>query len=142
MNIFEQYLDKIKEILSTLSSNGDLILPDSLNGVTAEIPPSKFDSDISTNVAMVLSKINNKSPLDLASFLIFSAKIEAKSDGDLLLILERTIATLVEISLSNFEGGISAVIPLSESGNVKSPLEDRVDKISFILSKYCSKIFI
>ena len=44
MNIFEQYLDKIKEILSTLSSNGDLILPDSLNGITAEIPPSKFDS--------------------------------------------------------------------------------------------------
>ena len=42
-------LDKIKEILSTLSSNGDLILPDSLNGITAEIPPSKFDSDISTN---------------------------------------------------------------------------------------------
>ena len=69
MNIFEQYLDKIKEILSTLSSNGDLILPDSLNGITAEIPPSKFDSDISTNVAMVLSKINNKSPLDLASIL-------------------------------------------------------------------------
>ncbi len=58
MNIFEQYLYKIKEILSTLSSNGDLILPDSLNGITAEIPPSKFDSDISTNVAMVLSKIN------------------------------------------------------------------------------------
>ena len=83
MNIFEQYLDKIKEILSTLSSNGDLILPDSLNGITAEIPPSKFDSDISTNVAMVLSKINNK-----------------------------------------------------------SPFEESVERISFILSKYCSKIFI
>ncbi len=76
MNIFEQYLDKIKEILSTLSSNGDLILPDSLNGVTAEIPPSKFDSDISTNVAMVLSKINNKSPSDLAS--ILAEKIKKK----------------------------------------------------------------
>ena len=78
MNIFEQYLDKIKEILSTLSSNGDLILPDSLNGVTAEIPPSKFDSDISTNVAMVLSKINNKSPSDLASILAEKIKKEDK----------------------------------------------------------------
>ena len=78
MNIFEQYLDKIKEILSTLSSNGDLILPDSLNGITAEIPPSKFDSDISTNVAMVLSKINNKSPLDLASILAEKIKKEDK----------------------------------------------------------------
>ena len=78
MNIFEQYIDKIKEILSTLSSNGDLILPDSLNGVTAEIPPSKFDSDISTNVAMVLSKINNKSPSDLASILAEKIKKEDK----------------------------------------------------------------
>ena len=78
MNIFEQYLDKIKEILSTLSLNGDLILPDSLNGITAEIPPSKFDSDISTNVAMVLSKINNKSPSDLASILAEKIKKEDK----------------------------------------------------------------
>ena len=78
MNIFEQCLDKIKEILSTLSSNGDLILPDTLNGITAEIPPSKFDSDISTNVAMVLSKINNKSPLDLASILAEKIKKEDK----------------------------------------------------------------
>ena len=78
MNIFEQYLYKIKEILSTLSSNGDLILPDSLNGITAEIPPSKFDSDISTNVAMVLSKINNKSPSDLAPILVEKIKKEDK----------------------------------------------------------------
>ena len=83
MNIFEQYLDKIKEILSTLSSNGDLTLPDSLNGITAEIPPSKFDSDISTNVAMVLSKINNKSPLDLASILAEKIKKEDKFIEDI-----------------------------------------------------------
>ena len=83
MNIFEQYLNKIKEILSTLSLKGDLALPDTFNGITAEIPPPKFDSDISTNVAMVLSKINNK-----------------------------------------------------------SPFEESVERISFILFKYCSKIFI
>ena len=83
MNIFEQYLDKIKEILSTLSSNGVLILPDSLNGITAEIPPSKFDSDISTNVAMVLSKINNKSPSDLASILAEKIKKEDKFIEDI-----------------------------------------------------------
>ena len=83
MNIFEQYLDKIKEILSTLSSNGDLILPDSLNGITAEIPPSKFDNDISTNVAMVLSKINNKSPSDLASILAEKIKKEDKFIEDI-----------------------------------------------------------
>ena len=86
MNIFEQYLDKIKEILSTLSSNGDLILPDTLNGITAEIPPSKFDSDISTNVAMVLSKINNKSPLDLASILAEKIKKEDKFIEDISIV--------------------------------------------------------
>tara|TARA_B100000683_G_scaffold76294_1_gene75296 strand:- start:1408 stop:3141 length:1734 start_codon:yes stop_codon:yes gene_type:complete len=76
MNIFEQFLDKLKETLLDLSKDGDLILPDTLNGVTAEIPPSKFDSDISTNVAMVLSKINRKSPIDLAN--ILSEKIKKK----------------------------------------------------------------
>ncbi len=66
MNIFEQYLDKIKKTLLDFSKKGDLILPDSLDGITAEIPPAKFNSDISTNVAMVLSKINKKSPIELA----------------------------------------------------------------------------
>ena len=56
MNIFDEYLEKIKEILSDLSKNGNLILPDKLDGITAEIPPTKFNCDISTNVAMVLSK--------------------------------------------------------------------------------------
>ena len=66
MNIFDKYLDKIKKILLDLSKNGDLILPDKLDGITTEIPPVKFNSDISTNVAMVLSKANNKTPTDLA----------------------------------------------------------------------------
>ena len=69
MNIFEQYLKKIKKILLNLSKEGDLILPNSMDGITTEIPPSKFNSDISTNVAMVLSKLNKKSPIDLASIL-------------------------------------------------------------------------
>ena len=78
MNIFDQYLDKIKKILLDLSKNNDLILPDTLDGITAEIPPSKFDSDISTNVAMVLSKINKKSPLDLAN--VFAKEIKNKDE--------------------------------------------------------------
>ena len=77
MNIFDQYLDKIKKILLDLSKKGDLILPDKLDGINTEIPPLKFNSDISTNVAMVLSKINKKSPTDLARTLAESIK---KSD--------------------------------------------------------------
>jgi arginyl-tRNA synthetase len=74
MNIFDQYLDKIKKILLDSSKNGNLILPEKLDGITAEIPPSKFSSDISTNVAMVLSKINKKTPMDLANTLAEAIK--------------------------------------------------------------------
>ncbi len=66
MNIFELYLDKIKSIIIDLNKNNQLEIPDSFNGINAEIPPPKFDCDISTNVAMVLSKINKTSPLELA----------------------------------------------------------------------------
>jgi Arginyl-tRNA synthetase len=69
MNIFTNYLDEIKKILFNLSKKGELILPDKMNGINTEIPPSKFNCDISTNVAMVLSKLNNKSPIDLAKIL-------------------------------------------------------------------------
>jgi len=66
MNIFELYLDKIKSIIIELNKKGKLLIPESFNGINAEIPPQKFDCDISTNVAMVLSKLNKKSPIDLA----------------------------------------------------------------------------
>ena len=52
-------------------------MPDKLDGITAEIPPAKFNCYISTNVAMVLSKLNNKSPTDLANILSDALK---KSD--------------------------------------------------------------
>ena len=66
MNIFELYLDKIKSAIVELSKKGEIIIPETFNGINAEIPPSKFDCDISTNVGMVLSKLNKRSPLDLA----------------------------------------------------------------------------
>jgi Arginyl-tRNA synthetase len=78
MNIFDKYLDKIKKILLDLSKNGDLILPDKLDGITTETPPLKFNSDISTNVAMILSKVNNKPPVELATTLAEAIK---KSDN-------------------------------------------------------------
>ena len=65
MNIFELYLDKIKLIILELSKKNQLLVPETFNGINAEIPPSKFDCDISTNVAMVLSKLNKTSPIQL-----------------------------------------------------------------------------
>ena len=69
MNIFDLYLIKIKDILNDLSKQNKIILPQNLEGITAEIPPVKFDSDISTNVAMFLAKINKKTPNDIAEIL-------------------------------------------------------------------------
>ena len=58
MNIFELYLDKIKSIIIDLGKENKIYIPDNLDGLNAEIPPPKFDCDISTNAAMFLSKIN------------------------------------------------------------------------------------
>tara|TARA_Y100000389_G_scaffold191501_1_gene217782 strand:+ start:384 stop:2117 length:1734 start_codon:yes stop_codon:yes gene_type:complete len=74
MNIFELYLDKIKSILIDLNKKEEIIIPETFNGINAEIPPVKFDCDISTNVAMVLSKLNKKSPLVLAEQISLTIK--------------------------------------------------------------------
>ena len=76
MNIFDLYLDKIKILVKRLNEEGALILPASLNGINVDIPPTNFNCDISTNVSMVLSKINKKSPLDIANQLIHLIKKE------------------------------------------------------------------
>ena len=46
MNIFELYLDKIKSAIVELSKKGEIIIPETFNGINAEIHPSKFDCDI------------------------------------------------------------------------------------------------
>ena len=74
MNIFDEYLGKIKKILLDLSKEGKIILPDDLDGINTEIPPSKFNCDISSNAAMFLSKINKRSPLDIAAEISKSIK--------------------------------------------------------------------
>ena len=70
MNIFDLYLDKITTLIKRLNKDGSLELPKSLNGINVDVPPLNFDCDISTNVAMVLSKANKKSPIDIANILI------------------------------------------------------------------------
>ena len=67
MNIFDIYLDKIKNLIKRVNKEGIIELPESLNGINVDIPPPNIDSDISTNVSMVLSKINKKSPIDISN---------------------------------------------------------------------------
>ena len=66
MNIFDNYLEVIYKLIKEEKNKGKLLLPNNLNSITVEIPPEKFDCDLSTNVAMVLGKINKKPPLILA----------------------------------------------------------------------------
>jgi len=66
MNIFDHYLDKIKNILLDLADEGIISLPEKLDGINTEIPPEKFNCDLSTNVGMVLSKMNKKNPIEIA----------------------------------------------------------------------------
>ena len=58
MNIFDIYLDKIKKIVIDQNKKGLLKLPEKLDSINVDIPPKQFDCDISTNVSMVLAKIN------------------------------------------------------------------------------------
>ena len=80
MNIFDLYLDKIISLVKTLSKDDLIKLPDNLDGINVDIPPSNFNCDISTNVSMVLSKINKKSPIDIADQLI---KVIKSNDSDI-----------------------------------------------------------
>ena len=67
MNIYNLYHQKILSILKSANKSDIIKLPEKLDGINVEIPPPKFNCDISTNVAMILAKTNNKSPTDMAN---------------------------------------------------------------------------
>ena len=68
MNIFSQFSEIIREVILKDSKSKNIELPRNLNFINVEVPPSKFDCDLSSNVAMVLSKFYNKKPLDLGEY--------------------------------------------------------------------------
>ena len=80
MNIFDIYSEKIKTLVKNLNKQNLIEIPDSLNGINVDLPPEKFDCDISTNVAMVLSKSNKKTHIDLAKQL---SELIKKNDKDI-----------------------------------------------------------
>ncbi len=70
MNIFDIYLNNIKNILIDCDKKGIIKIPQKLDSINIDLPPKQFDFDISTNVSMVLSKINEKNPIDLSKIII------------------------------------------------------------------------
>jgi len=78
MNIFDDYLNKIINIATEQNKKGLLKLPDKLNTINVDIPPVQFDCDISTNIAMVLAKVNSAQPIDLANKISYLIKKDDK----------------------------------------------------------------
>ena len=56
MNIFEEYKNKILNIIKKAEKDKILILPENLKSINVDSTPPKIDFDLSTNVSMVLSK--------------------------------------------------------------------------------------
>ena len=69
MNIFRLYSKKIRDNITALDKDGVIKTPKDLNSINVDVPPENIQSDISTNAAMVLSKINSKSPLVVAEII-------------------------------------------------------------------------
>ena len=67
MNIFENYLLEITKIIKDNKDLLNLKNLDNLKNINLEVPPDRFNFDLSTNVSLVLSKTNNINPNDLAN---------------------------------------------------------------------------
>ena len=66
MNIFEYHLTEINNLLEANKKTLNLDKIDNFKNVNLEVPPEKFNFDLSCNVAMVLGKLNKTSPNKLA----------------------------------------------------------------------------
>ena len=66
MNIFENYLKKILKITKLNQHKLDLKDVENLKGINLEIPPSNINSDLSSNICMILAKTNKLDPNKLA----------------------------------------------------------------------------
>ena len=69
MNLLFDYQNKFIESLKILRRKKLIDFPDNLKGIIVELPPKKNKAHISFNAAMILSKFNNKSPIDVANIL-------------------------------------------------------------------------
>ena len=66
MNILEEYLEKIIQLVSKNLNNLKISNLNSFQGTVVEVPPQKFNFDLSCNVALILAKQNKQNPNELA----------------------------------------------------------------------------
>jgi len=78
MNLLLDYQKKFLNYLKILKKKKIIDLPDNLKGLTVELPPKGNKADMSCNAAMILSKSNKKTPLDLGNILKKNFLLEFK----------------------------------------------------------------
>jgi arginyl-tRNA synthetase len=66
MNIFHHYLAEINRIILDHKDDLNLTNLDNLNNVALEVPPEKFNFDLSCNISLLLSKANKLNPKNLS----------------------------------------------------------------------------
>ena len=66
MNIFENYLTKINKVILDNQNLLNLSNIENIKNINLEVPPSNFNFDLSSNIALVLSKANKINPGELA----------------------------------------------------------------------------
>ena len=69
MNLFLVYQEKILKSLKILERKKIIKLPPKFKNFTVELPPKNQKADMSCNVAMILAKFNNSSPLKIADII-------------------------------------------------------------------------
>ena len=97
MNIFENHFKEIENLVLKNKSHLNLNNIDNLKSVSLEIPPARFNFDLSCNIAMVLGKSNKLNPNSLAQKLkkLFLDNIENFAD------IEIAGQGFINIKLSN-----------------------------------------
>ena len=103
MNIFEHYLLIINKLILQNKDNLNLLNLEKASNVNLEIPPEKFNFDLSCNIALILAKQNKLDPNELAlkikdlflNNIIHFEKIELAGPGFLNIKLSN--AALVDI---------------------------------------------
>ncbi len=66
MNIFENYLSKMNKVILENKDTLKLTILENSNNINLEVPPNHFNYDLSSNISLVLAKINKLSPINLA----------------------------------------------------------------------------
>ena len=69
MNIFETYQKKLQDLVVNNSNYLNIDEKINFKGIVIEIPPQEFNFDLSSNIALVLAKKLNQSPLILAELI-------------------------------------------------------------------------